>query len=261
MSKKSSSSNVSSGAKNALLIILGLIIVSAIIFFIFKPNMEKKKALDEETKNFQNHVNYLSTLQLAVNDMQAYVPLHEKYTIDYTNTFRCKMTQQKALYDLYLMMKKTGVNIDSVAPGVEQKFMEAGAFIPIQTSVNQPSDTTAANNNNNQKAAKNPAEANPETRLTLDKMVGKCLTYEVGVTGTRKQIMKAIDWIKTHKEHLAIESQTYTVVENKLSGTMRIRFYSLNGNGCPYEDPDIKGIKIGSKNVFKTFVKKVKKNG
>ena len=41
----------------------------------------------------------------------------------------------------------------------------------------------------------------------------------------------------------------------RLTGTLKVNFYSLNGNGVPYEEPDISGIVIGNKDVFGTFKK------
>ena len=41
----------------------------------------------------------------------------------------------------------------------------------------------------------------------------------------------------------------------KLSGTILVHFFSLNGNGKAYVEPDISGIILGNEDVFGTFKK------
>ena len=69
-----------------------------------------------------------------------------------------------------------------------------------------------------------------------------------------KQIKKALDWISKNNEHMSTTniSLTYDSSTGKLSGTITVNYFAMNGNGVPYEEPDISGILIGSKNIFGT---------
>ena len=89
------------------------------------------------------------------------------------------------------------------------------------------------------------------------KMVGKVSCYEVELTGSRKQILKAFDWISGNKEPMSISAinLTFDNSTGKLTGTIAVNFFSLNGNGKPYEEPDISSIILGNKDVFGTFKK------
>ena len=63
-----------------------------------------------------------------------------------------------------------------------------------------------------------------------------------------------MDWISLNKEHMSTTniSLTYDTSTGKLSGTITVNYFAMNGNGVPYKDPDIQGIMIGSKNIFGT---------
>jgi hypothetical protein len=85
-------------------------------------------------------------------------------------------------------------------------------------------------------------------------MVGKCTSYELSVSGTLKQIKKALDWVSENKEHMSVTNiaLTYDSSNGKLSGSLTVNFYAMNGNGVPYKEPNIQGITIGSGNIFGT---------
>ena len=57
--------------------------------------------------------------------------------------------------------------------------------------------------------------------------------YDVQITGTLNQIMKAIDWVDASKEHMTIWAinLSYDSSTGKLSGNINLAFNELNGNG------------------------------
>ena len=84
-------------------------------------------------------------------------------------------------------------------------------------------------------------------------MVGKTVGYEVEVTGTQKEIMKAIDWVADNDQPMSITnlSLSFDSSTGKLSGTMMIYYHALNGNGIAYTDPvDIDDFQIGTDTLF-----------
>lgn len=100
-------------------------------------------------------------------------------------------------------------------------------------------------------------EKNPEKKVSVMKMVGKASPYEIELTGTKKQILKAIDWVAKNEEPMSVVSinLTFDNSTGKLSGTILVHFFSLNGNGKAYVEPDISGIILGNEDVFGTFKK------
>ena len=83
-------------------------------------------------------------------------------------------------------------------------------------------------------------------------MVGKVTTYEIDLSGNVNQIMKAVDWIAKNDEPMSVDdlSFTYDSSNGKLSGTLRINFYELNGSGKSYREPNVSEITIGTENIF-----------
>ncbi len=235
--------------KRAIFICAGILILLCTFFFLFQKNMETVTQLETETNKYKSAVNYLSTMQLRVNEMQKTAPEHQSEMDSYTQEFPCRMTQQKAIYNVYQMMVDSGVRVTAVHPGVETKFLEAGQFLSFDAAAAQEGAAVATGS---------AVEENPETKVSLDAMVGKATVYEIDLSGTMKQILKAVDWLAENKEHMAVDnlSLTFDASTGKLSGTMRVNYFALNGNGTKYKEPNISGIPIGTDNIFGTFKKK-----
>ena len=233
---------MSMNQKRAVLIIAGLLILICTFFFLYQPNTDKVMEIERETAQYHRQINYLSTLQLKVNDMKQKTPDLQKEMTSYMKKFPSRMTQQKAIYNVYRMMVKTGIRVSAINPGVEQTFLNAGAVVDTATS------------NTTENATEGAIELDPETEVPVHQMVGKVTPYEITVSGTLKQIEKALDWISLNKEHMSTTniSLTYDTSTGKLSGTITVNYFAMNGNGVPYKDPDIQGIMIGSKNIFGT---------
>ena len=67
--------------------------------------------------------------------------------------------------------------------------------------------------------------------------------------------MDALDWISENKEHMSVGPLEFVFDPStgKLTGTITVNYYSINGNGVAYVEPDISGIVIGQKDVFGSF--------
>lgn len=225
--------------KKIVLITSGILILLITFFLVFQKNQETVYQLEGETRNFQNRVNHLNTLQRSVNEMSKTWQAKKRETDIFTEEFFCKVPQQKAIYNLYLMMRKSGVRITAVTPGEPKTFFQEGKFLGR--------DQTAASGT--------AAEQNPEKKLSLDQMVGKYSLYDVQLTGTLDQIMKAVDWIAASKEHMTIWqiNLSYDTGTGKLSGNIGLAFNELNGNGRAYKEPDVSDIPLDIGSIRKIF--------
>lgn len=241
--------------KRAVLIIAGVIILVCTFFLLYQPNSDTVLQLETETNHYQSQINYLSALQLQVNKLKEQTPKYEKEMLSYMKAFPCKMTQQKAIYNVYKMMVKTGIRVSAIQPGVEQIFLGAGKFTDSAgVSSASPNNTSGNTSDAAGTASQSAVEVEPDKEVPVHEMVGKMTPYELNISGTLRQIKKALDWISKNDEHMATTniSLTYDSSSGKLSGTLTVNFFSMNGNGVPYEEPDIRGITIGSKNIFGT---------
>lgn len=240
---------LTTGQKRLILILAGFLIFIGTFFLVFQKNMNRASSLDTDTAEKMNQVDFLSNLQTRVNEMKETTKQKQKEIASYTQEYPCKMTQPKALSNIYQMSVKSGIRLKSIRPGTEQTFFKDGEF--IQVSQDEDADVTgeAADTELSE------AEKNPEKLFPVNEMVGKVTDYEIELTGTRKQILKAFDWISGHPEHMALSaiSLSFDSSTGKLSGTILVNFFCLNGNGQTYEEPDISGIIIGNEDVFGTF--------
>jgi hypothetical protein len=230
--------------KRAVLVIAGLLILVCTFFFLYQPSVDAVTELETETSHYQSQISYLSTLQMQVNEMKEQTPAYQEEMSSYMKLFPSKMTQQKAIYNVYRLMTKTGIRITAINPGVEQTFLSAGTVTGEEGNTDSADEGTVEST----------AEENPETEVSVHEMVGKYMQYDLTISGTLKQIKKALDWISDNKEHMSTSniSLTYDSSSGKLSGTLTVNFFAMNGNGVAYEEPDISGIMIGSNNIFGT---------
>lgn len=238
---------LSTTAKKAILIGAGFVVLLCAFFFIFQRNQDTVTEVENQTRKLKNQVNYLSQLQMEVNELRENSEKHQKAIDTYTKEFPCTITQQKAIYNVYLMMVKSGVRVTAIKPSEAVDFLKEGKIISSEEQQNQ-----AVNTNETEAATPSGIEATPEEQTTVDHMVGKYSSYEIEMTGTMKQIMKAMDWVSDNKEHMAATNlnMNYDAKTGKLTGTINVYYFELNGNGQPYEEPDVKGISIGTDSIF-----------
>ncbi|MBO5488839.1 MAG: hypothetical protein J5972_02915 [Eubacterium sp.] len=235
-------SYLSINQKKALLIGAGLLILICCFFFVFQKNQEKTTKLEAETTEMKSEVAYLTELQLKVNDMQLDAEEHKEATATFTKEFPCKVTQQKAIFNVYQMMVDTESRVTGIRPGEPLKFLVAGEVYGVDT---EPKSG---------KADEEPTdvENDPEQEVGIKEMVGKYSKYEVDVNGSLKEIMAMVDWVRDNEEHMSITNLSFSFdsTTGKLMGTATLNYYELNGNGEAYKEPNVKGVTIGTNSVF-----------
>ena len=241
---------LTTGQKRLILILAGFLIILGTFFFVFQKNQEKIKELELDTDEKTSRVEYLSNLQIRVNEMKKTTEKSQKETLTHTQKYPCKMTQQKAISNIYELSVASGVRLRAISPTAERTFYKDGKFLQL-------SGEETAEEGEAEGTELSEVEKNPEQKVSVMKMVGKVSCYEVELTGSRKQILKAFDWISGNKEPMSISAinLTFDNSTGKLTGTIAVNFFSLNGNGKPYEEPDISSIILGNKDVFGTFKK------
>ena len=251
--------------KRLILILGGLLILLGTVIFVFQRNMKQANRLKTDSGQKMNEVNYLSDLQIRVNEMNASQAKTQKEIQKKSQTYPCKMTQQKAISNIYKMSVASGVRLRAIRPQADKTFFKDGKFI-VTTGmkrlkrlkvVTPLTGDDAEQSTESEETTLSDVEKNPEKKVSVMKMVGKASPYEIELTGTKKQILKAIDWVAKNEEPMSVVSinLTFDNSTGKLSGTILVHFFSLNGNGKAYVEPDISGIILGNEDVFGTFKK------
>lgn len=242
---------MSDTAKKVLLVIAGILICAATYFFIFSPNSDEISALESETAQYQSEVNRLMALQAIVDEQQALADQHESEMDMYFAEYPSKMTEQKAIYNVYRMMVDTGMRVTAIQPSKDMTFMQGGTLVGADGAVLTENMEAA-------EGAGASAEASPETKVPVNQIIGKYASYNLAIVGRKSEILDALDWISTNSEHMSVGPLTlsYDAGTGKLSGTIAVNFYSMNGNGISYVEPDVTDIVIGSEDIFGTGEKK-----
>ena len=246
---------MSKTAKKVLLILAGILVCVLTYFFVYSPNADEIDALEAETSQFQSEVNRLTALQAIVTEQQPLADQHEAEMDMYFAEYPSKMTEQKAIYNVYRMMVDTGMRVTALQPSKDLTFMQGGALVGTE-------DAVLTENMEEAEGAGASAEAAPETKVPVNEIIGKYSSYTLAVLGKKSEIMAALDWISSNSEHMAVGplALSYDAGTGKLSGTITVNYYSMNGNGIAYVEPDVSDIIIGSEDIFGTGEKKKDKD-
>ena len=108
--------------KRLILILGGLLILLGTVIFVFQRNMKQANRLKTDSGQKMNEVNYLSDLQIRVNEMNASQAKTQKEIQKKSQTYPCKMTQQKAISNIYKMSVASGVRLRAIRPQADKTF-------------------------------------------------------------------------------------------------------------------------------------------
>ncbi|HAK57481.1 MAG TPA: hypothetical protein DCP06_00725 [Lachnospiraceae bacterium] len=242
---------MSDTAKKALLILAGVLACVLVFFLVYQPNSEEILTLENQTRKLQTEVNRLTGLQAQIQVLRPVADQHEAEMDMYFAEYPSRMTEQKAIYNIYRMMVDTGMRVTSIQPGKDMTFMQGGALVAEDAAVMSENMEAAT-------GAGASAEISPETKVPINEIIGKYASYNMAVLGSKSEVMDALDWISENSEHMSVGNiaLSFDSGSGKLSGTIAVNFYSMNGNGIAYVEPDTSGIVIGSDDVFGSGVKK-----
>ena len=110
--------------KRLILILGGLLILLGTVIFVFQRNMKQANRLKTDSGQKMNEVNYLSDLQIRVNEMNASQAKTQKEIQKKSQTYPCKMTQQKAISNIYKMSVASGVRLRAIRPQADKTFFK-----------------------------------------------------------------------------------------------------------------------------------------
>ncbi len=245
---------MSETAKKAILIMAGLLVCVLTFFFVYQPNSDEITDLEAQSSKLQSEVNRLTGLQAMSAQMRPTAEQHESEMDMYFAEYPSRMTEQKAIYNVYRMMVDTGMRVTAIQPNKDMTFMQGGTLVGADAAAMSENVEAAT-------GAGASAEISPETKVPINEIIGKYCTYSLQVIGTKKEVYAALDWISENSEHMSVGpvSLAFDSSSGKLSGQIDVNYYSMNGNGIAYVEPDISGITIGSDDVFGYGVKKSKK--
>ncbi len=238
---------MSETAKKAIVIMAGFLVCVLTFFFVYQPNSDEITDLEAQSSKLQSEVNRLTGLQAMAAQMRPTAEQHETEMDMYFAEYPSRMTEQKAIYNIYRMMVDTGMDVTAIQPSRDMTFMQSGALVTEEAAVSSENSEGAS-------GAAASAEISPETKVPINEIIGKYATYQLQIEGKKSEVYDALDWISENSEHMSVGnvSLSRSGESNRLVGTIDVNFYSMNGNGIAYVEPDTAGIDIGSIEVFGT---------
>ena len=242
-------SALTAGQKKIILIVAAIVLLLVSYFLIFQNNMQRSSELSSETAQLNTEIDRLTQLQAEVNQMRGEAKTQQEVVNEFTYSFPCKLEQEGAIYYVYRMMVKSGITINSIGIGADQTMVTNGKYVPFDGRSYEGVNVPTVDPN----AEKSQVELDPQTRVPLNEMVGKTVGYTLSISGTEKEIYKAINWVENNEKPMSVTnlSLSYDSTTGKLSGTMMVYFHSMNGNGMTYDDPvDVDDFDIGPDNIF-----------
>lgn len=242
-------SSLTPGQKQLILIGTGVLLLIVSYFLVFRGNMQKASDLSAETKQLNSEIDRLTALQVEVNEMRNDAKTQQEVVNGFTVSFPSELPEESVIYNIYRLMVKSGLKISSIAYTDPQTFVIGGKYIPFDGRTYE-----------NLNVAVDPAtegtsevELNPQTRVSLNQMIGKTVGCTLSISGTQKQVFKAIDWVEQNDSPMSITNLNLSFDSSTglLSGSIQVFFHAMNGNGVTYEDPvDVDDFDTGVKSLW-----------
>lgn len=238
-------------AQVRVLLLLGAVLLIVLTYFlVFQRNMDQASDYDAKTQKENERILYLTSLESKVQDLDIYTSLYTDDIDKLIQSFPVKLTQQKSVYLIFNLMIDSGITIESISPGEPVPFYYKGQVLDSASAQNQAQVDSEGQNGEQKETL---SEITP---VPMEEMIGSKATYTLNVSGTTKQIFKALDWIRDNEdERMSVGSVSlqFDSGTGKLKGSIALNFYCMLGNGVPYKDPDMSIFKYGMDKIFGEF--------
>lgn len=198
-----------------LLLLVSLLLLAGSYFFFYRPKLSQAESLRISNAEKDSRVKELQGMLLRKQEEMERTEAMRQEIEEIKKVFPAGLTEEKAIYIMEQMEKEAGMEITSLSFQMESPYF-TGDGVEIAGMVSQIS-------------------------LSFDK-------------APYKGIKKACDFINTYSDRMTIENLTcsYNETEQKLTGSMTINLYAMQGTGKVYEPPVIQSIPKGVKNIFRS---------
>ncbi len=259
--------------KKAVFLLSAIALIVLTYFLIYQKNMEKVRITETNITKLEMRISELANMEIQVRELEKTSDAKKAETEKYISLFTPVTTSEKTIYQIYQMMTATGTRVSSVDFGNYYVFLQDGTiFREGEAPKEETTDTSGTDTPDGQNSAEAAEEAPGDTiesnmdmiarlkeleqftKKPLNQVNGKVLVCSLGISGTYRQCMKALDWISGNKEKMSVGavSLSYDNSTGKLSGKIDVEFYEMRGTGNPYLPPNVQGFQYGIDNVFRT---------
>ena len=245
--------------KAALLVLLGIAVCVLSIFYIAKPNFEKRTALENEAAQLQTR---LTDLQSKQADREKYEAGIVEYTEKYEavlNAFPADLNQEITIMFLEGIKDANDFSIVSLGLGEKAPFYTLGSngaeatldsSAPVENTQTETADTTTeAATESTEEDSSVLVEGDPEPGS--DQLVCYSAEFPITYTGSYKSLKDVVSYIDNFSERMTVDSLDITYDDEGIySGSMMLTCYSVEGEERPERSLELNDVEIGVDNIF-----------
>ena len=223
-----------------LLILLGALVVFACAYFFgFSTFNKKAAAVEEENKTKQVRVDELKAMVAREDEVKQETVQLQEAIAKIVEKYPSKVTTEKLISIVQELEDTTGIKVS------QMNFVLNNQFTDVATS--QVLDAQAQSTDGTTTTEQSAAVA------AANKYYGSFASVAMNYEADYETLKRAIDAINQSedKKSIATLATTYSNEGNKLMGTMMVYFYTLDGTGKPYENPEVNEEK-GVANIFRS---------
>lgn len=246
-----------------IIIVTALGILMASYRFVYYPNTQNTKKIQDEIKQLKVREDDLQLKNAKADEVEEKNIVMTKEINRIINRYGAGATIQKTIIFLESMEQVSDMDI-SVISFEDPKiiFSDANGGENIQTVDNSSSgDNLLSDNTSTSDNSDLNDEKSLESSDTLsiagaeDKVSGYNSVVSIDFKVSSEGLKKCIDYINNQSERKNIKeiNIVYDMETGNLNGTMLINMYQLTDTGKIYTDPAIAGVSIGTRDIFGTI--------
>lgn len=224
---------ISNRDKKLLVYLLAICIVAATYFFVASPLLEKQEALTNEITNLQIQVNHCTEIYNNRENYQTRTAEAQREYNEIANKFFGGLDQENVIMMVKGLEESTGTWISRIS------FSEVEMMTGSDGEMTEVSDEVATD-------IENSSDDVALTGLRQDLNIDYSAKYE--------DFKKFVEYVQNYDKRLYISSMSasYVADANKVTGSIVLSQYAINGIDKDYKRPDV-SIGTGVDNIFSTL--------
>lgn len=219
--------------KKLLVYLLAISIIAGTYFFGARPFLDKQMALDEEISSLQMQVDHYSQVYNNQAEYESKASEAEWQYQDMMSKFFAGLDQDRTLVMIRDIETNTGTWISKVA--FQETQVMVGASSDGSTNVEETTEATDAS-----ETATPVSITGVKQDLSID--------YSAGYADFKR----FLEQVKNNQQRLYISSMnaSYSLESGRVTGSLILSQYALDGAGIEKQVPDLSGIGTGVGNIF-----------
>lgn len=226
-----------------LILLVALIVVAAAYFLGFNTYNNKAAKVEEQNETREVRLNELKDMVAHQGEVEQETKTMQERMKEIIANYPSRITTEKIISIVQQLEDNTEIKVSQMSFVLNNQFSEV-ANAEMTTQDANSSTTTDASTG--------------ETAGTTDTMeaktyYGSFASLTMDYEADYDVLKKAINEINTAEDKLSISAltTTYSNEDNKLTGTMIVYFYTLDGTEKEYVAPSVSGQK-GVPNIFRS---------